>query len=122
MKKDTDRKEHGKNVAPWGTLNWIATYPYSRMDRKRRKRAERVVGEETVKDIFGGPSAAKLLPEYRRVDKKYCGTGLFPKRLVDKVHKALRTLDDFEIVLLDKVFGHALARAWGLDGKHPRVG
>lgn len=114
--------KNGKNAAPWGTPNWIATFPYSRMDRKRRKRAERVVGEETVKDIFGGPSVAKLLPEYRRIAERYCGTLLFPKKLVDKVHKALRTLDDFEIVLLDKVFGHALAKAWGLDGKHPPRG
>ena len=117
MKKDADRKEHGKNAAPWGTLNWIATYPYSQMDRKRRKRAERVVGAATVKDIFGGPSAAKLLPEYRRVAEKYFGSAMFPKNLVNKVHKALRTLDDFEIALLDEAFGRALAIAWGLEKK-----
>lgn len=104
----------GKNAAPWGTPDWIATFPYSRMDRKRRKRAERVVGAATVKDIFGGPSVAKLLPEYRRVAEKYCRSAMLPKKLVDEVYKALRTLDDFEITLLDKAFGCALAAKWGL--------
>lgn len=104
--------EKSKNAAPWGTLNWIATYPYSQMDRKRRKRIERVVGEETVKDILKGPSVSDAMAEIWRLCGKYGVT--IPKSTGTKLTKNLDVLVGLETAVRNAAFGSALAKAWGL--------
>lgn len=104
--------EKPKNAAPWGTLNWIATYPYSQMDRKRRKRAERAVGEETVKDILKGPTFCAAATELARICGKYGVT--MTKSEERKLMKSLGYVLDLQLAVRDAAFGSALATAWGL--------
>ena len=101
-----------KNAAPWGTLNWIATYPYSRMDRKRAERAERAVGEETVKDILKGPTFYGAAMELARICGKYGVT--MTKSEKRKLTKSLGHMLDLQLAVRDAAFGRALAKAWGL--------
>lgn len=101
-----------KNAAPWGTLNWIATYPYSQMDRKRRKRAVRVVGMETLKDILKGPSISDGVAEIWRLCGKYGVT--ITKSAAKKLSKNCEALASLETATIDAAFGSALAKAWGL--------
>lgn len=101
-----------KNAAPWGTLNWIATYPYSRMDRKRRKRAERAVGEKTVEDILKGPTFCGAAMELARVCGKY-GVAM-SKSAERKLTKSLDVMLGLQAAVRDAAFGRALAKAWGL--------
>lgn len=102
-----------KNAAPWGTPNWIATYPYSRMDRKRRKRAERAAGAEAVDDIFGGPSVCESIEEIARLCERYGVT--LAKSAESRMRKSLAVLADVEAAVRDAAFGSALAKAWGLS-------
>lgn len=115
MKKDADKKERGRNAAPWGTLNWISTYPYSKMDRKRRKRAERAVGPEAMDYFHKGPFSCCLVTRMDEVMQKY---GLvLPKKCMARLEKALITVSNIERCLYDEAFGRALAIAWGLEKK-----
>lgn len=112
MKKDTDKKERGKNAAAWGSLNWIFTYPYSKMDRKRRKRAERAVGPEVMADLHKGPFTCCLVERMHDVMQKYNVS--LDKKSQARLEKAVLTVSYTENCLYDAAFGQALAKAWGL--------
>lgn len=105
-----DKEIKTKNAARWGTPNWIATWPWSRMDRKRRRRAERAVGEETVKDLKSGPFTCCLMSRLETVMSKY-GVRL-PAKVQKKLETALLTASGIERDIYDEAFGRALATAW----------
>lgn len=105
-------KTKGKDAAKWGSANWIATYPWSRMDRKRRARAERAVGEETVKDLKAGPFTCCLMTRLEQVMDKY-GVPI-SKPAQRKLEKLLLDLSAIERAIYDAAFGSALAKKWGV--------
>lgn len=104
-----------KNAATWGTIQWIQTFPYSRMDRKRRKRAEKAV-EKAFPGLLGMwrqrphtccvQDALNIVLEQFRIS--LCRSHL------NQLNKALRTVAQFESAIYDEAFGQALKKAWGL--------
>lgn len=99
-----------KDAARWGTPNWIATWPWSKMDRKRRKRAERAVGPEFMADFNKGPYTCCVANRIEAMKSKY-GIAL-PAKVQNKLEKALLTVNDIEHQIYDEAFGRALATAW----------
>lgn len=100
------------DAAKWGSANWIRMYPWSRMDRKRRARAERAVGEETVKDLKAGPFARCLTARLGQVMDRY-GVPI-SKPAQRKLEKMLLDLSAIERAIYDAAFGSALAKKWGV--------
>lgn len=102
-----------KAAPKWGTKEWLAAYPYSRMDRKRRARAKKAVGPEFMKEFTEGPRTCCLLVKLDRLMTKY-GVGL-AKSDRAKFEKALIAVSDYEAVVYDAVFASKLAQVWGLE-------
>lgn len=98
----------------WGTKEWIAAYPWSRMDRKRRRRAERVVGKELVDDLRAGPFTCCILTRMEHVMEKYGAKVPKPKGAQQRLERALVEVSRFERDLYDAAFAAALAGKWGL--------
>lgn len=97
----------------WGTKEWLAAYPYSTMDRKRRARAKKAVGPEFMKEFTEGPRTCCLLVKLDGLMTKY-GVGL-AKADQAKFEKALAAVSDYETVVYDAVFASKLAQVWGLE-------
>lgn len=108
-----DRKK-GKNAAAWGTPQWVATYRWSTMDRKRRRRAERVVGAEVVKGLKERVHTCCLARSLEGLSADY-GAGLPSRKDLANLERALLTVDRYERMLLDSAFAYALAKAWCLE-------
>lgn len=104
-------KTQPKNAA-WGTRQWIETHPYSTMDRKRRKRAERAVGEAVMAEFRKGPCIHCLIDRFDEIVKKYGFT--LSKKDEAKLRKSLVDVAKFETALYDEMFGVELAKAWGI--------
>jgi len=106
-------KEQKTKTAPkWGTKEWLAAYPYSKMDRKRRARARKAVGPEFMEEFTEGPHTCCLLVKIDKLMTKY-GVRL-AKSDMARFEKALATVSDYEAAVYDEVFGRKLAQVWGL--------
>lgn len=101
-----------KNAAKWGTIQWIKTYRYSTMDRKRRRRAEKAVGPEVMAGLSEGPHTCCLGARLCEVVKKYKLT--LGAKNAAKLNAALGTVSAFENAIYDEAFGLELKKAWGL--------
>jgi hypothetical protein len=101
------------NAPKWGTKEWLAAYPYSTMDRKRRARAKKAVGPEFMEEFTEGPRTCCLLDKLDKLMTKY-GVG-FAKADRAKFEKALVAVSDYEAVVYDAVFAAKLAQVWGLE-------
>ena len=100
------------NAPKWGTEEWIAAYPYSKMDRKRRARACKAVGPEFMAEFKEGPHTCCLLARLDKLMNKY-GVEL-AKSDMAKFEKALIAVSGYEAAVYDEVFGRKLAQVWGL--------
>lgn len=107
-------KEQKTKTAPkWGTKEWLAAYPYSKMDRKRRARARKAVGPEFMEEFMEGPRTCCLLDKLDKLMTKY-GVRL-AKSDMARFEKALAAVSDYETAVYDEVFGRKLAQVWGLE-------
>ena len=115
MKKaNHDDPLYGRRTAPkWGTLEWITAYPYSRMDRKRRRRAEKAVDQEALKALEEGPYTCCLSRKMRYTAKAY-GVNL-AKKDAERLVKALATVSSYENAIYDCAFAALLGKAWKID-------
>lgn len=115
MKKvNHDDPLHGRRTAPkWGTLEWIMAYPHSRMDRKRRRRAEKVVDQEALKALKEGPHTCCLVRKMLATAKAY-GVNL-AKEDTERFVKALEAVDGYECAIYDRAFADLLGKAWRID-------
>ena len=105
---------NGQKTTPkWGTKEWLAAYPYSKMDRKRRARAKKAVGSEFMEEFMEGPRTYCLLVKLDKLMTKY-GVGL-AKADWAKFEKALVAVSDYEVAVYDAVFASKLAQVWGLE-------
>lgn len=105
-------KQKTKVAPKWGTKEWIAAYPYSKMDRKRRARAKKAVGPEFMKEFTEGPHTCCLLDKLDKLMNKY-GVEL-AKSDMARFEKALIAVSAYEAAVYDEVFGRKLAQVWGL--------
>lgn len=109
-----EKKDTAKKAAPkWGTAEWIRTYRFSKMDRKRRARAKKAVGPEFMKEFTEGPHTCCLLVKIDKLMTKY-GVRL-AKSDMAKFEKALVAVSDYEAAVYDEMFGRKLAQVWGLE-------
>ena len=124
MKKaDTTAPCAANHTAPkWGTLEWNMAYPYSRMDRKRRRRAEKAVDQEALKALKEGPHTCCLSRKMYATAKAY-GVNL-AKKDAERLVKAFETVSGYENAIYDCAFADLLGKAWKigtagvkLDGK-----
>lgn len=98
--------------AKWGTMEWIKANPWLSMDRKRRKRAERVVGEEAVKRLRDRVHVCCLTLSLEDIMDGYRIE--LSKSEQNRVEAALVTLARFEDFLYNEAFARELVKAWGL--------
>lgn len=104
----TDKKD-AKMVAPkWGTWDWIKAYPWSDMDKDRKRRVRKALGLElpdfaTVEDDVN--TTIDLLRRFGI---------LLNKKTYDKVMKNTLFVDDFLKASKNSIIAAALARKWSL--------
>lgn len=107
----TDKKTAEKATAPkWGTKEWIAAYPWSRMDRKRKRRVLAVLPKETsellAQDVGYVPYLHAL------------ATGVeSAKPAASRVVKLLNAIDTSAVKVIDVVVASALEGVWAKEGK-----
>lgn len=108
--KDTKKKG---TPAKWGTIDWVKENRYSKVDRKRRARMRKAIGEEAwEKTLCGGVHTCCLTRKLDRIIDEF-GLELGKKNL-QTLEKALLTVSEFERDIYDEAIGVLLARAWGL--------
>ena len=108
---ETKRNKETKNRARWGTIDWIKENRYSSMDRKRRARVRKAIGEDAWKAVVDGPHVCCVVD---RLEKLITVFGLeLGKKNERELGNALRTVSEFEWAMLDEAVGVLLARAWG---------
>jgi hypothetical protein len=101
------------NAPKWGTKEWIVAYPWSQMDRKRRSRVMKAIGEEAWKDITEGPHTCCLLMKFEEVMN---GNNIvLAKKDQQAFEKALCTVSKYEVAIYDELIGKKLAAAWKLS-------
>ena len=107
------KKQEEKGApAKWGTLDWIKEHKYSSMDRKRRARVRKAIGEEAWQKLIDGPYTCCLATKLDKViDEFDLELG---KKNERELGNALRTVSEFEAAIYDEAIGVLLARAWGL--------
>lgn len=94
----------------WGTKEWLAAYPWSQMDRKRRARVRKAIGEEAWKEIAEGPRTCCLLT---KLEKVMDGNNVvLAKKDQQAFEKALCTVAKYEAAIYDEVIASKLAAAW----------
>ena len=102
-------KKDAKTVAPkWGTWEWIKAYPWSEMDKDRKRRVRKALGLE--------------LPEFASVEADVIVNTdlmmqfgiLLNKKTREKVMKSAQFVDDFFKASKNSIIAAALARKWGL--------
>lgn len=95
----------------WGTVEWIRVYPWSLMDRKRRKRVKAVLPRELAEllDVDAG-----RIPFLHAVAKGIGDAGLKARALA-----ALARADSYGRVVVDMAVASALADVW-LKGRAAR--
>ena len=97
----------------WGTKEWLVAYPWSQMDRKRRARVRKAIGEEAWKEIAEGPHTCCLLT---KLEKVMDGNNVvLAKKDQQAFEKALCTVSRYEAVVYDAAIASKLAAAWKLE-------
>lgn len=106
-------KTEAKAAPKWGTLEWIMAHPYSRMDRKRRRRAEKAVDQEALKALKEGPHTCCLSRKMYDTAKAY-GV-ILTKKDAERLVKAFEAVSGYEDAIYDCVFADLLGKAWKID-------
>lgn len=106
-------KNNTKTAPKWGTVEWIIAYPYSKMDRKRRLRAEKAVDQAALKALKEGPHTCCLLSKLDKVMDEYKVT--FAKSDMKRFEGALLTVSSYETAVYDCAFAELLSKAWNLE-------
>lgn len=107
------KKDNAAKAAPkWGTAEWIKTYRFSTMDRKRRARVRKAIGEKEWEELVSGPHACCLMT---KLDKILDTFGIeLGKKNMQALERALVTVSEFEKAIYDEAIASMLARAWKL--------
>lgn len=108
----TDKNTAEKATAPkWGTKEWIAAYPWSRMDRKRKRRVLAVLPKETsellAQDVGYVPYLHALA----------AGVEFAKPAASSRVVKLLNAIDTNAVKVIDVVVAGALEGVWTKEGK-----
>lgn len=107
-------KNDSKKTAPkWGTKEWLVAYPWSQMDRKRRARVKKAIGEEAWKEIAEGPHTCCLLTKLEKVMDG--NSVVLAKKDRQALEKALCTVSKYEMAIYDAAIASKLAAAWKLE-------
>ena len=110
-----ERKHKCKNAAAWGSAQWVATYRWSEMDRKRRARAEKVVAAAFPEQFRRLKEAPRVCCACTALAKSMGDVGIvLPKKLQAIKDRSYGTAHSIETAIRDEVFGRLLLAAWGL--------
>lgn len=104
----TDKKPVEKAAPKWGTREWIAAYPWSRMDRKRRRRVIAALPKERG-DL--------LAQDVRKVPYLHACTAITrfsSKKGAERVRKTLDLVDSTAAKIMNAIVAAWLMEAWGL--------
>lgn len=104
----TDKKPVEKTAPKWGTKEWIAAYPWSRMDRKRKRRVIAALPKER------GDLLAQDAGKVPFLHACVAGTLFESKKTADRVCRLMNTIDVSAVEVLDAVAATWLMEAWGL--------
>ena len=107
------------NKAPkWGTEEWITAYPWSKMDKDRRRRVRKVLG------LNGNPEILEVVDRLAKLVK--CTVGALSKRRydmsaadVEELKTAVERLNAFANRSVHTLVAYELCRKWNLtcDGE-----
>lgn len=101
------------NAPKWGTKEWLGAYPWSQMDRKRRARVRKAIGEDAWKEIAEWPHTCCLLT---KLEKVMDGNNVvLAEKDYQAFKKALCTVSKYEVAIYDEVISRKLAAAWKLE-------
>ena len=106
-------KNKTKTAPKWGTVEWIVAYPYSKMDRKRRLRAEKAVDQVALKALKEGPHTCCLFSKLDKIMDEY--EVKLAKSDMKRFERALLTVSSYENAVYDCAFAELLFKAWNLN-------
>ena len=104
----TTEKKTEQAAPKWGTKEWIAAYPWSKMDRKRRRRVIAALPKER------GDLLAQDAGKVPFLHACMANTLFESKKAIEHVCKLLDTIDASAVKVLDAVVAAWLTEAWGL--------
>lgn len=107
-----------KNAPKWGTSEWIDTYPWSKMDKDRRRRVRKALG------MKGNPLEILLVNAVaegvRRSVKRLKARGIdVPVKDIEKVKASVEKFNEFATKAANTIVAVDLASKWHLtcDGE-----
>lgn len=96
-----------KTEAPkWGTKEWIAAHPWSKMDRKRRRRVLAALPGEFSELVEQDVGHVPFL------DAVVAKVSFRSKQAADRVARLMSTIDTSAVKVLDYAVAAALELAW----------
>lgn len=108
-----------KKAPKWGTEAWITTYPWSKMDKDRRRRVRKELG------LNGNPEILEVVDRLAKLVK--CTVGALSKRCyydmsaadVEELKSSVECLYAFANRSVNSIIACELARKWHLtcDGE-----
>lgn len=101
------------NAPKWGTKEWLVAYPWSQIDRRRRARVRKAIGDDAWREIAEGPHMFRLKAKLETVMDG--NNVVFAKKDRQAFEKALHTLSNYETVIYDAAIASKLAVAWKLE-------
>ena len=104
----TDKKPAEKTTPKWGTREWIAAYPWSRMDRKRRRRVIAALPKER------GDLLAQYAGKVPYLHACVANTPFGSRKDAERVCRMLNLADSTAAKVMDAVVAAWLTEAWGL--------
>lgn len=112
MSTKKEKKENQVAKAPkWGTQEWVTAYPWSKMDKDRRRRVRKALGDIDITAPTGGTAHDYVdsLLEGLKAAKVVVATSV-----IKDVYKAADKVDNFMVCVRDVLVAAALYRCWGL--------
>lgn len=111
-------KKTAKKAPKWGTEEWITAYPWSKMDKDRRRRVRKALG------LNGNPEILEVVDRLAKLVK--CTVGALSERCydmsvadVEELKTAVERLNAFANRSVNTLVACELARKWHLtcDGE-----
>ena len=100
----------------WGTREWIAAYPWSEMDKNRRRRVKKFLGPNSWAVRFIETGMVGSIPDEVRHLKKALGlkhcTLLHSWKEIMDLDKAIVTVDNFYKMVVDCLVECDLTERW----------
>lgn len=116
MSVKKEEKENQSAKAPkWGTKEWIMAYPWSKMDKNRRRRVRKVLGldDELGEMVIRQYNLVGHMVEDTLTTLKDCGIKLCPQDL-KHARQATNVLEKFMTSAQDELIAYGLCDKWGL--------